>query len=272
MSSYHINEGFFLTLPPDWEDETTQVLGWQLKDSSPFSLTINREVLQHHEDLKIYTTQQLKILERDLNGFQLLTHQTIQRIDGLPTEEIEFTWISDGDKMAQRQAYVIHQNQVLAFTATMMEHFTPEGIKHWKTLLSHFRFRKDKNPLKLKQAFAQSKLQTLLMAYLKSGMVLQRVAIQTTEGAEITDVAWVSEQRAKIILIDEIASIAPEICIEIISVSNTETEIDHRKQLYFVAGAEEVWVYQHKEGNMLFYNRQKQLKQSVRVPDFPLTI
>ena len=83
-----------------------------------------------------------------------------------PTEEIEFIWTFDGNKIAQRQVYVIHQNQVLAVTATMMEYFTPKGIKHWRTLLSHFRFRKDKNPLK---AFAQSKLQSLLMAYLKTG-------------------------------------------------------------------------------------------------------
>jgi len=272
MNAYHINEGFFLTLPPNWEDETTQVLGWQLKDSSPFSLTINRVVLQHQEDLKTYITQQLKTLEQDLNGYQLLAHQTTQRIEGFETAEIEFTWISDGDTMAQRQAYVLYQDQVLAFTATMMEQFTPEGIKRWETLLSQFRFRKDRNPLKLKHAFKQSRLQSVLERHLKTGNVLQKVAIQTTDGATVADVVWVSEQRAKIILEDEIAAIAPEICIEIISVGNTEAEIDHRKQLYFAAGAEEVWIYHDKEDKMLFYNQQQQLKQSLRVADFPLTL
>jgi hypothetical protein len=272
MSSYHINEGFFLGLP-EGEDETTNVLGWPLQDknSSPFSLTINRDGLQPGENLQTYAARQFKTLEQELNGYQMLNHQTTRRVEGLATEEVEFIWVSDGDQMAQRQAYVIYQDRALVFTATMMEKFTPEGTKLWNLLLSHFRFRKGKNPIKLKQAFYQSKIQNILEVYLKTGIVMQTVAIQTTDGTEVADVAWVSEQRAKVILEDEVASIAPEICIEIISISNTEAEIHYRKKLYLGAGAEEVWIY-NQEGQMLFYDRQEQLKRSVLVPDFPLTI
>jgi hypothetical protein len=141
MSLYHINEGH-LRIPNGWEDETTNVLGWPPKndESNPFSLTINRDEPEIGEDLNTYVARQLQALEAELIGYQLL-RRAPSEIDGLPAEEVEFTWVSDGDKMAQRQVYVLHRDKVLVFTATVMEEFAADGVQLWETILSNFRFR-----------------------------------------------------------------------------------------------------------------------------------
>ena len=70
------------------------------------------------------------------------------------------------------------------------------------------------------------------------------------------------------ILAEDVASIAPEICIEVKSTSNTIEEMLEKTALYFAAGAEEVWIGD-KDGKLHFYNNQDQTEYSKRVPDFP---
>lgn len=141
MNTYHINEGFF-HFPTGYEDETTHALTWppQNDTTSPFSLTLNRDRLQDQDTLKTYVAYQIQTLKQDLEHCQIFARRS-RRIDGLAAEEIEFTWLSDGDKMAQRQAYVAHKGNVLVFTATMIEKFTPEGHQYWEDILSQFQFR-----------------------------------------------------------------------------------------------------------------------------------
>jgi len=50
--------------------------------------------------------------------------------------------------------------------------------------------------------------------------------------------------------------IAPEICVEVFSESNTRQEMSAKKALYFEAGAEEVWLSDRK-GRMFFYLKDK---------------
>jgi Uma2 family endonuclease len=45
---------------------------------------------------------------------------------------------------------------------------------------------------------------------------------------------------------------APEICIEVISPSNTAEEIAEKRALYFEAGAREVWICE-LDGRLSFY-------------------
>jgi hypothetical protein len=145
MQPYFINEGHFLT-PQGCEDETTNLLEWPPKDekSGPFSLTINRDEPESGEDLRSYVARQLQSLRQELNRCEILHHK-VRRIDGLPAEEVEFTWISDGEKLAQRQAFVIRQGKALAFTATMAQKFTSHGVWLWETVLSSFRFRENES-------------------------------------------------------------------------------------------------------------------------------
>lgn len=48
---------------------------------------------------------------------------------------------------------------------------------------------------------------------------------------------------------------APEICIEIVSPGNTRRELIEKKDLYFAAGADEVW-FCHRDGRMEFFRKE----------------
>lgn len=127
------------------------------------------------------------------------------------------------------------------------------------------------SPAKVIHSFYQSRIQHLLEMLLKGGIAMQECAVQTTDGVKSADVVWVSETRADIILEETAASVAPEICVEVKSASNTLEELLGKKDLYLEAGAEEVWICD-KEGQLHFYNRQGQVENSARIPDFPKQI
>jgi Uma2 family endonuclease len=65
-----------------------------------------------------------------------------------------------------------------------------------------------------------------------------------------------------------VCSIAPEICIEIESSSNTLEEIKFKKELYFQAGAVEFWLC-NENGEMSLFNPNGQMINSALVPEFP---
>jgi len=63
-------------------------------------------------------------------------------------------------------------------------------------------------------------------------------------------------------------SIAPELCIEVVSSSNTKIEMEEKRQLYLSAGAIEFWVC-NEEGAVRFFDINGELKNSNLVPSFP---
>ena len=67
-------------------------------------------------------------------------------------------------------------------------------------------------------------------------------AIDTPEGTFVADVTWASNERLKIIENEFSCSVAPEICVEIWSPSNTPEELSLKRQLYIAKGALEVWL------------------------------
>ncbi len=93
-------------------------------------------------------------------------------------------------------------------------------------------------------------------------------AIKTSKGTKVADVAWFSPERWEQVKDEFDASIAPEICVEILSPRNSKEEIEQKKRLYFDAGAQEVWIC-NEEGAMLFFNTETALKVSALVPSFP---
>jgi Uma2 family endonuclease len=124
------------------------------------------------------------------------------------------------------------------------------------------------SPAKPKHSFYQGRIQSLLESLLNTGEVMPELAIQTTDGVKVADVVWASDERVNIILEEDVASLAPEICVEIKSASNTLEEMAVKKALYFEAKAEEVWLCDQK-GRISFYNQQGKLDKSLLVPDFP---
>ncbi len=124
------------------------------------------------------------------------------------------------------------------------------------------------SPVKLYHAALQGEIEFILRSLLKGGKTLPECAIKTGKGTKVADVAWVSSAVWTKIKGETEASIAPEICVEVISVGNTKKEMTEKRQLYFEAGAIEVWMCD-ENGDMSFFNAQQQLIRSALVPEFP---
>ncbi len=88
----------------------------------------------------------------------------------------------------------------------------------------------------------QSRLAAALLNKLPKGEVITECSVQTSDGVKVADVAWLSEE-----FVNEFGFVtpypkAPELCIEIVSPSNSKTEIQSKVDLYLAKGAIEVWV------------------------------
>ena len=124
------------------------------------------------------------------------------------------------------------------------------------------------SPVKVNHSAYQAEISYLLRSMLKNGKALTECAIGTRRGTKVADIAWASEDRFAKIIHETECSIAPEICIEVISPSNTWNEINEKKELYFENGAEEVWICSN-EGDLNFYIPKKEIENSVLLPKFP---
>ncbi len=120
-----------------------------------------------------------------------------------------------------------------------------------------------------KHGARQFRIGRLLSQHLPEGEVVTECPVRTTKGTKVPDVVWFSTARwgeVKEIAAD--SPVAPEICAEVLSPSNTQGEIEEKKQLYFEAGAEEVWTCD-AEGRMRFFMPDGEQHASPRVPGFP---
>jgi Uma2 family endonuclease len=66
-------------------------------------------------------------------------------------------------------------------------------------------------------------------------------------------------------------SIAPEICIEVVSEANSSMELAHKRALYFQSGAIEVWQCDEK-GGLTFFTPQGEVGSSSICPNFPKSV
>jgi Uma2 family endonuclease len=114
-------------------------------------------------------------------------------------------------------------------------------------------------------------LDSLMQQDGRKGTTVTESAIQTGKGTKVADIAWYSAERWLIVEDEYDASIAPEICIEVLSPGNSAGEIDEKKELYFAAGALEVWVC-NSDNSITFYSRSGKLAKSKLVPDFPTVL
>ena len=88
----------------------------------------------------------------------------------------------------------------------------------------------------------QSEISYLLRTLMRRGRVLTECPISTADGVKAADVAWASPECMRALGNRVCFPQSPEICVEVLSPSNTEAEIQEKTRLYFDAGAKEVWV------------------------------
>lgn len=87
----------------------------------------------------------------------------------------------------------------------------------------------------------QATFSYLLRKLMGGGKVLSECPVSTSEGVKAADVAWSSD----VIWASLDGSLCfercPEICVEVLSPSNTRSEISEKRRLYFEGGAKEFW-------------------------------
>ena len=88
----------------------------------------------------------------------------------------------------------------------------------------------------------QSEIAYLLRSLMPHGRTLTECPISTADGVKAADVAWASPECMRELGNRVCFPRSPEICVEVISPSNTDAEIQEKMALYFDAGAQEVWL------------------------------
>ena len=116
-----------------------------------------------------------------------------------------------------------------------------------------------------------SRLQGLVLAQLSrqliGGALLPECSILTSIGVRCPDAAWASPEFMA--AYGEITPYtrAPEICVEVVSPSNTQAEIEGKTWAYLAIGAHEVWIVS-EAGTIRYFGQAGEKAKS----DFPVKI
>lgn len=127
------------------------------------------------------------------------------------------------------------------------------------------------SPTRLSHGDHQAQIAHLLKLLLPGGRAITEAAVQTRKNVKVPDVAWFSPERWDRVREELAASIAPEICVEVASESNSDEEFAEKRALYFEAGAREVW-FCDLMGNMTFTDAGGELPTSRLCPGFPAAV
>ena len=126
-------------------------------------------------------------------------------------------------------------------------------------------------PTSIRHVVFQDRITDLLKSFLEGGETLQEFPVKTSENVKVPDVIWISKELFDQVK-DKVSSpIAPELCVEVMSPSNTKEQMLHKGKLYFEAGAKEFWIC-GDDGNIEFYDIDGEMDQSVIAPEFPKKI
>ncbi len=117
------------------------------------------------------------------------------------------------------------------------------------------------SPATNKHSIVQSELVDLLNKKLPYGRAIVEFSIQIDKEVKVPDVVWCSKNFLKQHIKEDPCSVAPEICIEVISPSNSFAEMKRKMALYFKAGAKEVWLVDFN-GKARFFNQHDEIKKS----------
>ncbi len=113
-------------------------------------------------------------------------------------------------------------------------------------------------------SFYQGEIIRILLERMPKGKVMPEFAIDTPGGVKVPDVVWCSlnflmnRSLKKSPFKD-----SPELCVEIVSESNTHEEMREKTDLYFNKGAKEVWLIFLITGRVKFFSPKGEIKESL---------
>lgn len=124
------------------------------------------------------------------------------------------------------------------------------------------------SPAGVRHVLLQNVIADHLRALRSTGKTLLELPVQTAENVKVPDVAWLTPERYEKIKHTAVSPIAPEICVEVQSPSNSHAGMMHKKDLYMAAGACEFWLCD-ENGALRFYDATGKIEHSRLVPAFP---
>lgn len=101
------------------------------------------------------------------------------------------------------------------------------------------------------------------------GEIIIECAIQTSDGVKVADVAWASAGFINEFGYSTPYPQAPEICVEILSPSDSDEQMRIKTELYLVRGAQEVWLV-NAQGKLRFFSHSGELPCSSRAATIKL--
>jgi Uma2 family endonuclease len=118
----------------------------------------------------------------------------------------------------------------------------------------------------------QSEAVGLLARLQAGGRTITECPVSTSDGVKLVDAAWMSRERFELMREFKVFEMAPEICIEVLSPSNTRAEMEEKRDLYFEIGCLEFWTV-GATGKARFFDPQNgEVPASVLCPDFPVQL
>jgi Uma2 family endonuclease len=123
------------------------------------------------------------------------------------------------------------------------------------------------SPASNRHALLQAHLAAEFAKQLTGGRPLTECSILTEIGVRVPDVAWASMEFLAAHADSTPFPIAPEICVEITSPSNSDDEIREKIAAYLSAGAREVWIV-GEDGAIAYHDASGEQSRS----SFPATM
>lgn len=115
----------------------------------------------------------------------------------------------------------------------------------------------------------QSEVISLFGKLLADGRSITECPVSTSDGVKLVDAAWMSRERFAPMREFNVFDRAPEICVEVLSPSNTRPEIEERRELFLEIGCEEFWTV-GATGKVRFFTRDgNESDRSELCPAFP---
>lgn len=128
------------------------------------------------------------------------------------------------------------------------------------------------SPAKFWHSSRQGRISRILGSLTGLGDISTETAIQTSKGVKVADVAWASDDFYRLHADDAALTAAPELCVEVLSDSNSQQEMSGKTALYFAHGAQEVWLCDDS-GTMTFYVSPTDTAPASRLfPAFPTKV
>lgn len=117
----------------------------------------------------------------------------------------------------------------------------------------------------------QGKIYSLLERYGSQGELYLECSIATRKGVKVADVAWCSKEFFTQYGEQTPLPVSPEICIEILSPSNSKIEMTEKIDLYLAKGAKEVWLCDNN-GIIEVHTPEGVIAKSRLIESFPSNI